>query len=325
MMVSPRGQARGRGSWISRSPHVFLLLALVATCLTMTVFDDAQGEAGGWQQLHDQGYDFHWVRIKAGSFQMGSPPSEAGRQENERWHPVTITRDFLIQATEVTQDQWGRFFKTNPSHFSSCGGSCPVERVNWWEALAYCNELSDAEGLEKCYELRGCGSKTPGNDMECQSVRFKGLSCQGYRLPTEAEWEYAARGGAKQDTRATYNGDLTSGTLSCERPNNVLSPIAWFCGNAGGSTKRVGTRDPNPRGLYDMLGNVYEWVWDWYDSDYPTRPPPDPLGPDAGSLRVLRGGSWLNLARYCRAANRYHEGPGLRGSRVGFRPVRSRP
>ena len=255
-----------------------------------------------------------FVRISAGSFQMGSPRSESGRDYDETQHRVTITRDFYLQAHEVTQGEWRSLMGNNPSRFSSCGDDCPVENVNWWEAVAYANALSRREGLQECYTLAGCGSTDPGEDMECSSVSFVGLDCRGYRLPTEAEWEYAARAGT---TTAWY----------CGSSESCVGRIAWYDDNAGGRTHPVGEKAANDWGLYDMSGNVWEWVWDWYDSDYySSSPSRDPAGPRTGQNRGHRGGSWNYFARNVRSAYRSVSAPGSRGNRfIGFRLARSAP
>jgi len=265
---------------------------------------------------------------------MGSPVNEAWRWEDETQHPAEITRPFLMQATEVTQAQWSQMrwegaVVTNPSNFyaGEGAGTRPVERVNWYEALAYCNWLSTSAGLPECYELANC-TNTPGKDMECSTAGLRAgqgwtsvVECPGYRLPTEAEWEYAARA---TTTAATYAGDLDAGHLLCEQPNPALDGIAWFCGNAQGWPHPVGEKDPNSWGLHDMLGNIWEWCGDWY-GDYPAAPPADYVGPPEGSNRVLRGGAWGYLAQYVRAAYRRSYGPGERSVYFGFRPLRSLP
>ena len=242
-----------------------------------------------------------FVLLEAGSFMMGSPTGEPGRSEREVQHRVTLTRDLWMQAHEVTQGEWQALMGNNPSRFSSCGADCPVEMVNWYEAASYANAVSRSEGLEECYELSGC-QESPGNDMECSSVTPVDLSCEGYRLPTEAEWEYAARAGT---TAARYCGE----SESCVRD------IAWYSENAGSQTHPVGEKRANAWGLYDMLGNVWEWTGDWY-GDYP-------MGPTAGTGRVARGGSWNSLARYARSAYRSGSGPGYRYVSFGFRLARS--
>jgi formylglycine-generating enzyme required for sulfatase activity len=261
-----------------------------------------------------------YVPISAGTFTMGSPTDEPGRDGDETQHQVTITRAFRLKETEVTQGEWQALMGNNPSYFQSCGSTCPVEKVSWWDAVAYCNALSKKEGLQECYTLSGC-SGTPGVVFACTGVTFVGLSCTGYRLPTEAEWEYAARAGT---TTSTYNGTIDAEHLYCEQPNPVLDPIAWFCGNSGGTTHPVKQKQPNAWGLHDMLGNVWEWCWDWYDS-YPGGAVTDPTGPGTGSDRVFRGGSWYDFARFVRAALRVWDDPGYRGDYLGFRPARSIP
>ena len=243
------------------------------------------------------------VEIPAGRFTMGSPSSEEGRSNDEVPHEVTISRSFWLHTTEVTQGQWRAVMGNNPSSFSSCGDACPVENVSWWEAVAYANALSKKEGLRECYVLRGCDGKAPGEGMACQSADFAGLSCEGYRLPTEAEWEYAARAG----TKGARHGSLDS--------------IAWHGGNSGSKTHAAGGRQANAWGLHDMLGNVWEWTTDGYEA-YPGGSQRDPLV-KAGSGRVYRGGSWCRNPRYVRAADRDGYDPGYRYGVLGFRLARS--
>jgi formylglycine-generating enzyme required for sulfatase activity len=248
-----------------------------------------------------------WVLIPGGTFTMGSPESELGRDTDEGEHEVTLTRSFWMMVTEITQGQFEKAMEYNPSSFSSCGPTCPVEQVNWYEFAAYANALSRAEGLEECYY---CTGSVP--DVTCeQDGRFFGAAtsiydCAGYRLPTEAEWEYAARGGT---TTATYNGDLT--TTDCTL-SSILDPAGWYCGNASSRTHPVGEKLANAYGLHDMLGNVWEWCHDWYGA-YPGGAETDPTGPPSGSYRVLRGGSWNLNARSARAAIRKFSSPGIRG------------
>jgi formylglycine-generating enzyme required for sulfatase activity len=262
-----------------------------------------------------------WVLVEPGTFQMGSPTNEPGYQGNETRHAVVLTRRFLLQATEVTQGQWRAVLGTNPSGFSSCGDACPVEQVSWWGAVAYCNALSAAEGLEECYTLSGCSGTAGDGGYSCTGVTFAGLACGGYRLPTEAEWEYAYRAGT---TTAFWSGGYQnpSDPYSCAEP--ALDAIAWYCGNSGDATHPVGGRAPNGWGLYDVAGNVWEWVWDWY-GDYPTAQVTDPRGPASGASRVYRGGSWSGVAGLCRAADRFFVEPGARYVALGFRPSRSLP
>ncbi|MBM4356306.1 MAG: formylglycine-generating enzyme family protein, partial [Deltaproteobacteria bacterium] len=277
----------------------------------------------------EPGYEF----VPAGTFTMGSPLDEPGRSPYgplEAQHKVTISRGLCLKATEVTEDEWQTLMGYAPP-FKQCG-ACPVVHISWWEALAYCNAMSIARSLQPCYDMSSC-TGIPGTlDFECPSdIPFAGLSCTGYRLPTEAEWEYSARSGT---TSGTYNG--TSPVVDCTQPNPVLDSIAWFQGNSGTKAPRPDCKDnpscithpmkgkqPNAWGLYDMLGNVEEWVWDWYSS-YSTQPVTDPLGgPASGTDRVARGGHYLSNAGQVRAASR-----SLGSSQspfIGMRPAKTVP
>lgn len=261
--------------------------------------------------------------ISAGTFTQGSPTTEPGRTPNEGpQRQVTITRDFYLQTTPVTQAQWEGLMGNNPSFFQSGTNSeRPVETVSWWDGIAYMNALSASENRELCYDVSGC-TGTPGEPgYTCASVTFVGLDCEGYRLPTEAEWEYAARAGTTDSTYAGFH----SGEFTCS-PNSYLSlsGIAWWCGNANQTTRPVGQKTPNTWGLYDMIGNVLEWNWDIYNvSAYGMGTNIDPMGPPSGSSRSLRGCSWPDTPMSCRSAYRYGTGPEIRYNYVGIRPART--
>ena len=230
----------------------------------------------------------------------GSKTLKCVGETNERpLHKVTLTKPFWIMTTEITQRQYYEVMGENPSEFRIYkrgyrSENNPVEQVTWYEAVSFANKLSDKEGLTRCYGGSG------------DSIRWD-KSCNGYRLPTEAEWEYAARAG----TTTEYAGSDPSDT----------DEVAWNRDNAGNQTHPVGQKKANAWGLYDMSGNVFEWVWDWYGS-YMSEVK-DPTGPSSGSKRVLRGGSWIKDAWFGRVAFRITDTPGDTNSNVGFRLVRT--
>ena len=223
------------------------------------------------------GVDLELVWIPPGEFMMGSPSDEWGRDSVEHpQHTVRITRGFWLGKYEVTQAQWQSVIGSNPSHFKG-DGSLPVEQVSW----------------DDCQEF-----------LRKPNARVKGGR---FRLPTEAEWEYACRAGTS--TRFGF-GDS----------DGDLGDYAWYGDNSGSKTHRVGEKKPNAWGLHDMHGNVCEWCEDWY-GDYPSGTVTDPTGPSSGSYRVNRGGSWINYPRYCRSARRNRLTPEDRDGTLGFRVV----
>jgi formylglycine-generating enzyme required for sulfatase activity len=234
------------------------------------------------------------VLLPAGSFFMGSADGESDEMPV---HQVTLDA-FWMDRTEVTQAQYGKLVLGNPSHFK--GDDRPVEQVSWAQAALYCNLRSRAEGLDPCYD---------------EETARCNLQANGYRLPTEAEWEYACRAGST----AAFDFGSQAG---------MLNQSAWFADNAGKKTQPVARKKPNPWGLSDMHGNVAEWCNDVYEGTYyahsPARNPP---GPDEGEKYVLRGGAWNSRPTGCRSAARVGEDPGFQDAcfardAIGFRCVR---
>ncbi len=243
-----------------------------------------------------------FAEIPAGSFRMGDQTG-AGFAEELPVHTVELTRPLMVMRTEVTQAQWMAVMGTNPSHFRS--DSLPVESVRWIEAVEFCNRLSVQQKLDTCYRIIG-------DSVICD------FNATGFRLPTEAEWEYLCRAGTATDF---WTGNMTE--PSCDPLDQVLDRAGWYCGNAAGGSQKVGGRLPNAFGLFDLHGNVFEWCWDRFDPGwYPASPATDPTGPDTGGPRVVRGGSWAGSADFCRSARRSGNYPTDRFSDVGFRVVR---
>ncbi|WDP88874.1 MAG: formylglycine-generating enzyme family protein [Desulfobacter sp.] len=281
------------------SKPVPFFIALTALLFSMSA-------AAGAQSVFTNKLGMRFVLIPAGSFLMGSPKSEKGRNWNEKQHRVTISKSFYMGETEVTQGQWNRLVSPNPSAFK-LGSAYPVDSVSWNDAVAFIDYLNKWEGTTK------------------------------YRLPTEAEWEYACRAGS---TTAFSSGPVT--TFSCNEPEPALVKTAWYCYNSGLADPArdfkphpVRLLKPNRWGLYDMHGNVQEWVQDaceWRSIlkakvGVITRTYVDgiknPLE-TKGERRVVRGGGWYQTAKYQRAAYRTYYKPIARRNSLGFRVVRMR-
>jgi formylglycine-generating enzyme required for sulfatase activity len=246
-----------------------------------------------------------FMLVPAGQFLMGSPETEEGRQDDEWQHAVMLTRPFYLGIYPVTQEQYQRLMQTNPSHFSPWGRGkalvkgqdtrlFPVERVTWGNALAFCRRLSEAPEEQRAGRT--------------------------YRLPTEAEWEHACRFGGPVGQAFHFGDALSSAQANFDgrKPHGGAA--------RGPNLKRttaVGSYPPSSLGLFDLHGNVWEWCQDWYYEDwyYEDSPAEDPQGPEAGAMRVVRGGCWSSPGSNCRTAFRGKLEPGTHLFRTGFRVV----
>lgn len=241
-----------------------------------------------------------YVKVPAGTFHIGTPRSPEGYgQPSEVDSDQTITRPFLMKATEVTYGEYFFVTKKMPNYYKAGCLDCPVVHASWLDAAAYMNALSKLEKLEACYVIKG------------ETVAWGGLDCTGYRLPTEAEWEYAARGGKKEPLYGS------------------MDDIAWHAGNSESKLHPVGGKAANGYGLYDMVGNAAEWTWDAFEVEAFARPQTDPVigglkMTDVHVDRTIRGGAFLMPPDGFTVAYRNTQSdPNTGGDTIGFRPVRT--
>ena len=262
--------------------QLFLVMVLsfmyTATCFAQseqlsgkTVAEKQPAPAAISRGFIDPTIGAEFIPVSGGCFQMGDTFGDVSDRDKSPIHEACVS-DFSIGKYEVTQGQWRRIMGSNPAHFNGCGDDCPVEKVSWNDAQEFIGKLN----------------RQGGNH---------------YRLPTEAEWEYACRSGGKKEK---YCGGDNS------------DAVGWYEGTSGSKTHRIGTKQPNGLGIYDMSGNVWEWVQDWY-KPYQSGKQQDPTGPPSGDNRVLRGGSWDSSAWIVRAALRFNYRPDYRYNNSGFR------
>jgi len=258
------------------------------------IFISFPGSNYGFEKTFTNTLEMSFVLIPSGTFTMGSPTNEPHRGSSEVRHRVTISKPFYMQTTEVTVKQWHSIMGRRMMMFRQGADNVPVTRVSWFDCMEFIKRLNK-------------------------------LGQGRYRLPTEAEWEYAARAG----TSTAYSwGD----TINCEKAmygnNSLKDDVCQFYYRSIGlkmdQPAPVKTYKPNPWGLYDMHGNVWEWCMDWY-GDYGEKPVIDPTGPESGNMRIRRGGSWFKYGYSCRSANRSFGHPATRYNTTGFRLVREIP
>lgn len=264
-------------------------LAIVIMFITSFVFSSCGGDGT------------EMIEVEGGTFTMGATSEQRDADKNEKpTHEVTVS-SFYITKYEVTQEFWKRIMGSNPSRFK--GEKRPVEMVSWYDAVEFCNKLSEKEGLTSAYS--GSGERITCN-----------FQTNGYRLPTEAEWEFAARGGNKS------KGYRYSG-------GNNLTDVGWYgaLNNTGNRTQEEGTpevgkKSANELGIYDMSGNVWEWCWDWY-GDYRPGSENNPTRPSMGKFRVIRGGAWNSNEVLCRCTSRGYRSHSNKSSSLGLRLART--
>ena len=326
---SPRSKGSGSGSG-SSAPAVSAVSAVSAAALTTTI-------PGSAVQLTLN-------RIPAGTFTIGSPENEPGREPyagaDETQHSVTLTKGFYMGKHEVTQEQYAAVMGANPSYFQGeselpdadeVQAKRPVEWVSWFDAIVFCNKLSTLLNRVPVYSIDGKTDPaewgevpaSPGHEnYETWNAVVMNTSANGYRLPTEAEWEYACRAGK---ATAFHCGTATPAPARYAEMEAgyaaIVDALGWRRDNSGYQTREVGKKTPNAWGLYDMHGNVWEWCWDWFEN-FTSSAVTDPVGPVSGANRVFRGGSWLDDAQHLRSAYRGSNSPDLGKYYFGFRLVR---
>ena len=314
---------------------IILITLFAATSLLYTACTQTKEQTK--DQINTQKKPPEFVYIEGGTFMMGSPDSEVSRGSGEVQHRVTIS-PFYISNYQVTQKEYKKVMRTNPSEFK--GDNLPVENVTWYDAIEYCNKRSIKEGLTPAYTIDK-SRKDPNNENVYDDKKWTvtwNKKANGYRLPTEAEWEYACRAGTTTPFNTGNNITTDQANYKGTYPYNnngkgfdsYRGDIDVFgnpynhnpTGICREKTTPVGSFAPNPWGLYDMHGNVWEWCWDWRGA-YSTESQTDPVGAVAGAYRVIRGGAWGTRGHNLRSANRSHVNTFYRNSDGGFRLVRS--
>ncbi len=249
------------------------------------------------------------VRVQAGTFQMGDEIGDL-HERTRPTHTVTLTYDFWIGQYNVTFSEYDLFCQETGMFEPDDEGwgreNLPVFNIEWWDAIEFCNWLSEREGFSPAYDL---GGRLLDMDGKLTSDITQ---VEGYRLPTEAEWEYAARGGHKSEIDYLFAG------------SDTLEEVGWYASNSENKAHSVGQKKPNELEIYDMSGNVWEWCHDWFEEYwYRHGDTQNPIGPEDGFVRVIRGGNWGYPESFCRLAHRDYRRPSISGIVSGFRVVRT--
>jgi len=259
----------------------------VSAQLTLDLIPKAETDQGDVEEVGSM------IKVSGGTFIMGNTERGFFNSFEKPAHNVTV-EGFYISKYEVTQESYTKVMENNPSKFE--GNNKPAESVSWFDAIEYCNRLSSRKGFNECYSMEE-------NNVVCD------WSANGYRLPTEAEWEFAARNGGEEiDIGGADN-------------KNSLGRYAWYKSNSDSNTHPVGTKEPNGLGVYDMSGNVWEWCWD-RSGNYDSMSLTNPVGPILGKYRIIRGGSWSNTSSNVRCLYRSNGQPYFNRSNIGFRIIR---
>jgi len=314
-----------------KDKKIILWFALIITVIIPSYAQQYDSKKDDWGNPQNVFVEMIW--IEPGIFIMGSPESEADRSNNETQHTITITNGFYIGKYEVTQKQYEAIMQNNPSAFqdknvwdgktsSKNKDRRPVEQVSWYDALVFCNKLSLREGLTPAYSINGKTEPSEWGEMTAWDEVQWNKNANGYRLPTEAEWEYACRAGSVTAYNLGDTWDSGWGTVR-ETDSDGYGLTIEFLYYLDGTTDEVGGKSPNRWGLYDMHGNVWEWCYDLYD-DYSIDVKSNPTGVASGTKRVFRGGSWYYSQIGARSAFRGSAPPIVSSDSIGFRLVRNR-